>query len=181
MVTFTGPGGVNPTVSDFGNGTYLVSYTLRASGTYSIQILFNGALLGGTSEFPLAISPAASFPGTTSPVGTVPSAPVASQLINFEVQVYDRFGNPVQIGGDSVLFFFFSFFFYFFSAPSQDCFLTPLERLLQLCRLRILGIPQQLLTSKMGATRCRSRPSARSVIISPSHSVDSPSPAAHLP
>jgi len=60
-VEFTGPGMVNTSIEDLGNGTYAVSYLTTVSGDYNISITLDDSSIGIPSESKVTI-----FPGLSS-------------------------------------------------------------------------------------------------------------------
>ena len=102
QATISGPASVTPTVTDLGNGQYLVSYMLTKSGAYNITLSFDGQPAGASPFYPLAVNPNVAFGATTTPVDSVPSSALASEKKTFAIQAKDKYGNPVQVGGATV-------------------------------------------------------------------------------
>ncbi|MCJ7626881.1 MAG: Ig-like domain-containing protein, partial [Longimicrobiales bacterium] len=100
VVNVSGANAAGPiTAIDAGDGTYTASYTPTATGIDNVAITLNGAPLGG-SPFPSKVGAGSACPAnSTAKVGSG----TAGLPTNIVVQARDAYGNPLSVGGETVV------------------------------------------------------------------------------
>jgi adhesin/invasin len=102
LVVVTVSGANNPgalTVTDLANGTYTATYTPTIVGIDKVAITLNGRSIGGS---PLTTVVAAGAANPAQSTATVPDG-TAGLPTTIVVQARDTTGNPVTVGGETVV------------------------------------------------------------------------------
>ena len=99
-VEIRGPTTVLASVADCGDGTYAVSYTCCASGSYQVHVSVNGAAIA-SSPFEMNVTAAASSAQHCLVQWTDVQSAVAGEAFSFKVEARDRFLNKRRVGGDA--------------------------------------------------------------------------------
>jgi hypothetical protein len=99
-VEIRGPTKVLASVTDCGDGTYAVSYTCCASGSYQVHVSVNGAAIA-PSPFEMNVTAAASSAQHCLVQWTDVQSAVAGEAFSFKVEARDRFLNKRRVGGDA--------------------------------------------------------------------------------
>jgi hypothetical protein len=85
--------------ADVGDGTYVTSYTPTVAGTDLVAITMNGTRLA-TSPFASVVGPAAVSPQHATAAISQGRRYRPTQIV---VQARDQYGNPVRVGGETVV------------------------------------------------------------------------------
>ncbi|MFO8175481.1 MAG: filamin/ABP280 repeat domain-containing protein, partial [Longimicrobiales bacterium] len=100
LVTVSGANAAGPiTATDAGDGTYTASYTPTVAGTDSVAITMDGTPI---SDSPFTSTVAAGAASPAHSTATVPDG-VRKELTEIVVQARDAHGNPVTVGGETVV------------------------------------------------------------------------------
>ena len=91
----------NRTVVDLNNGRYFVSYILTASGEYGLELKRAGSAIPG-SPFMFTLLGAHTDPQKTIVTGAGINGGVVNVFAQFDVTLYDSFGNRRNQGGEPV-------------------------------------------------------------------------------
>ena len=92
---------ITPTVTDCGDGTYNVFYTPTVAGEYSWTIVHNGVDVSPADEV-VHVCPGCADEAQCVLHGSGMRAAAAGELANFVVQLADKNGNALKVGGDNV-------------------------------------------------------------------------------
>jgi filamin len=102
-VVSNGPADVKVTVTDNNDGSYKLEYTPTKAGNYQLAVSLQDKLIGGSKNpFPLLCIPAEPHGPTSVASGDGTKKGVAGQDNGFDLQVKDKFENPLTQGGADV-------------------------------------------------------------------------------
>ena len=100
--SLAGPSDVNVDVLNNQDGTYKGSFVPTKIGDYTLDVLFDGSKKVPGAPFKVVVVPAAPSAENTIATGEGLNKAEAGVAGHFQVEVRDKFDNPVGHGGDSI-------------------------------------------------------------------------------